>query len=170
MDRRPGIAVVVVRLVGVGQLLDIRVPAHARLLAVVPVPRARIDTALRVRALARVRNEPRLDLALAGSLSGAHGHQVLNLLQRGTRGTSAEPDSPATPSGLHADAAGADSVTVGWQPGAAGSFTSASTSTTVSPGSTTTPSWRFDALVCETAYQVSVEAEDRREGFEPGPR
>ena len=158
LGRKRGIAVVVVRLAGPGQLLDIRLPARARLLAVLPVPRTKVDTALWLHAIARVRKEPRLDLAFVGSVSGVQGRQLLELVRSGARSTSAEPTLPPNPSGLYAATATANSVTVGWQPGAAGSFTYRVYLDGRLAGSTTTPSWRFDALVCGTAYEVSIEA------------
>src|SRR5688500_8952134 len=42
LSRKPGVAVVVARLAGPGQLIDVRLPSRARLLAVLAVPRARL--------------------------------------------------------------------------------------------------------------------------------
>ena len=59
LARRRGIAVVAVRVLGPGQLLALGAPAGARLLAVLRVPRRRVDEALWSRALLHARRTPR---------------------------------------------------------------------------------------------------------------
>ncbi len=160
LSRARGVEVVVVHLAGAGQLLDVKLPSRGRLLGVVAVPR-QVRADVWRRALARVRKEPRLDLALSGRASSAQGLQVLSLIGERTVLADEPPAAaPSAPTGLAQAATTTSSVDVSWQAnGTAGAQYGVYRDGQL-VGTTASTTWRFTGLTCAATFEASVDAVD----------